>query len=205
MTVQRTAPYPAIVEDLAYAYDGVFTREAVQSAVDTAREQLQSVSRIPDFLPVLVAKQAREQLTASAQAEGRIAKRVPEVLFICVHNAGRSQMAAALAEHLSNGRVHVRSAGSDPTDEINPLVVEVLAARGISLTQAYPKPLTDTVVRAADVIITMGCGDTCPYYPGKRYHEWTVADPAGADPATIRDIRDDIHPRATPPLRQILH
>ena len=113
-------------------------------------------------------------------------------------------MAAALAAHLSNGRVHVRSAGSDPTDEINPVVVEALAERGISLTEAYPKPLTDTVVRAADVIVTMGCGDACPIYPGRRYEDWTVADPAGADLRAVRDIRDDIQGRVTTLLRELL-
>ncbi|GAB3704974.1 arsenate reductase ArsC [Mariniluteicoccus flavus] len=197
-------PYAAIVDDLRYSYDGVFSKESVDEAVASARRQLESVSRIPTFLPVLVAKQAREQLTAAAQAEGRISKRVPELLFICVHNAGRSQMAAALAQHLSNGRVHVRSAGSDPTGQINPLAVEVLAERGISLVDAYPKPLTDTVVRAADVIITMGCGDACPIYPGRRYEDWTVADPAGADLSTVRDIRDDLQGRVTALLRELL-
>lgn len=204
MTTDAPDPYPAIVDDLTYTYAGVFSRESVQRAVEEAREQLQRVSRIPTFLPVLVAKQAREQLTAAAQADGRVSKRVPELLFVCVHNAGRSQMAAALAEHLSGGRVHVRSAGSDPTDTINPVVVEALAERGVSLTEAYPKPLTDSVVRAADVIVTMGCGDACPVYPGRRYEEWTVADPKGADLATVRDIRDDIQGRVTALLREVL-
>ena len=204
MTTHAPDPYPAIVDDLAYSYDGVFSRESVEQAVATARQQLQSVSRIPTFLPVLVAKQAREELMAAAQADGRVSRRVPELLFICVHNAGRSQMAAALAQHLSNGRVHVRSAGSKPTDAINPVVVEALAERGISLTEAYPKPLTDSAVRAADVIITMGCGDACPVYPGRRYEDWTVADPKDADMSTVRDIRDDIQGRVTALLREIL-
>jgi arsenate reductase (thioredoxin) len=103
---------------------------------------------------------------------------VPEILFVCVHNAGRSQIAAALAQQLSTGRVHVRSAGSQPTDQINPLAVQALAERGINLTEAYPKPLTNDVVRAADVIVTMGCGDTCPIFPGKRYLDWNVPTPA---------------------------
>ncbi|MBB1502590.1 arsenate reductase ArsC [Propioniciclava sp. MC1683] len=141
---------------------------------------------------------------AKAQAEGRVAKKVPEVLFICVHNAGRSQMAAALTEHLSARRVHVRSAGSQPTGDINPLVVEALAERGIALTAAYPKPLTDTVVQAADVVITMGCGDSCPYYPGKIYEDWQVADPAGQPLPVVRDIRDDLQQRVTELLRRIL-
>lgn len=141
---------------------------------------------------------------ATAQAEGRLAKKVPELLFVCVHNAGRSQMAAALAEHLSARKVHVRSAGSAPTGEINPVVVEALQERGVALGAAYPKPLTDSVMQAADVIITMGCGDACPVFPGKRYEDWDVADPAGEPIEVIREIRDDIQSRVTTLLRQIL-
>ena len=128
----------------------------------------------------------------------------PTILYICVHNAGRSQMAAALAEHLSAHRVHVRSAGSAPAREINPVVVDVLAERGISLSTAYPKPLSDNAVGAADVIVTMGCGDACPIYPGKRYEDWDVADPAGQPIEVVREIRDDIQARVTTLLRQIL-
>ena len=126
------------------------------------------------------------------------------VVFACVHNAGRSQMAAALAEHLSARRVHVRSAGSAPAGEINPLVIEVLAERGIALHSAYPKPLSDSVLRAADVVVTMGCGDACPIFPGKRYEDWAVPDPAGQAIEVVRDIRDDIQDRVTTLLRQIL-
>ena len=119
----------------------------------------------------------------------------PEVLFVCVHNAGRSQIAAGLVALRSAGRVHVRSAGSDPVEEVNPAVVEAMAELGVDLTEAFPKPLTDEVVRAADVVITMGCGDACPIYPGKRYEDWTVEDPAGRDIETVRRIRDEIDGR----------
>lgn len=203
MTV--TDPYSAIIDDLAYTYEGVFSRESVAAAVQTARNVLEPVSTIKTFLPILVARQAKEQLTSAAQTEGRIAKTVPELLFVCVHNAGRSQMAAALAEHLSGHRVHVRSAGSAPSAEINPLVVDVLAERGIALTAAYPKPLTDSVMNAADVIITMGCGDACPIFPGKRYEDWDVADPAGQPIEVVRDIRDDIQARVSALLRTVLN
>ena len=112
-------------------------------------------------------------------------------------------MAAALAEHLSGGRVHVRCAGSQPADHLNPQVVAVLAERGIDLTEAYPKPLTDDVVRAADVIVTMGCGDACPVYPGKRYEDWDVADPAGATLDQVRLIREDLQTRVSNLLREL--
>ena len=171
----------------------------------TRRDLLEPVSTVRTYLPILVARQAKEQLMAAAQAEGRIAKTVPELLFVCVQNAGRSQMAAALAEHLSARRVHVRSAGSAPAGQVNPLVIKVLAERGIALTAAYPKPLSDNVVRAADVIVTMGCGDACPIFPGKRYEDWDVADPAGQPIEVVRDIRDDIQARVTALLRDILN
>lgn len=116
----------------------------------------------------------------------------PEVLFVCVHNAGRSQMAAALLAKRSGGRVHVRSAGSDPADEINPAVVEAMDEIGVDLREEFPKPLTDEAVRAADVVITMGCGDACPVYPGKRYEDWQLDDPAGRPLEAVREIRDRI-------------
>jgi protein-tyrosine-phosphatase len=197
-------PYPAIVEDLTYAYDGVFSTENVAAAVAAAREALEPVATVRTYLPILVARHAKEQLTSAAQAEGRIAKTVPELLFVCVHNAGRSQMAAALTEHLSARRVHVRSAGSAPAREVNPVVIRVLAERGITLATPYPKPLSDNVVRAADVIITMGCGDACPIFPGKRYEDWSVPDPADQPIEKVRDIRDDIQARVTELLRDIL-
>ena len=167
-TVQgHKADYNEIASDLAYAFEGVFSREAVAQAVADARARLEPAAKVTTFLPVLVRRFAQEQLVAAGQVNGTIAHTVPELLFVCVHNAGRSQLAAALAQHLSGGRVHVRSAGSDPLDEVNPFVVQVLAERGITLTDAYPKPLTGDVVRAADVIVTMGCGDTCPVFTGQ--------------------------------------
>jgi protein-tyrosine-phosphatase len=119
----------------------------------------------------------------------------PTVLYVCVHNAGRSQMAAALTEHLSGGRVLVRSAGSAPAEQINPAVVEVMRELGLDLARAFPKLLTDEAVRAADVVVTMGCGDACPLYPSKRYEDWVVDDPAGQPPERVRAIRDDIRGR----------
>ena len=118
-----------------------------------------------------------------------------EVLFVCVHNAGRSQMAAGLLEQLARGRVNVRTAGSDPADEINPVAVAAMAEVGVDLSKEFPKPLTDDAVRAADVVITMGCGDACPIYPGKRYEDWELDDPADQDLETVRRIRDEIDDR----------
>lgn len=120
---------------------------------------------------------------------------VPEVLFVCVHNAGRSQIAAALLDHHAQGRVTVRSAGSAPVDQINPVAVQVLEEIGLDVRKEFPKPLTDDAVRVADVVVTMGCGDTCPIYPGKRYENWEVEDPSGKDLATVRRIRYEIDER----------
>ena len=117
---------------------------------------------------------------------------MPEVLFVCVHNAGRSQMAAGLVKLRSQGRIHVRSAGSDPGEHINPAVIEVMGELGVDLSEEFPKPLTDEAIAAADAVITMGCGDACPIYPGKRYEDWNLDDPAGQDVDTVRRIRDEL-------------
>ena len=127
----------------------------------------------------------------------------PEVLFVCVHNAGRSQMAAVLTDSMSGGRVHVRSAGSTPASEINPVVVEAMRELGLDLAREFPKPLTDEAVEAADVVVTMGCGDACPLYPGKRYLDWEVDDPAGQPIDAVRRIREDIRARVAGLLQEL--
>ncbi|MGY1847906.1 MULTISPECIES: arsenate-mycothiol transferase ArsC [unclassified Blastococcus] len=183
------------VEDLSARFAGMVGPETVERMVFESYAALGRTANVTSHLPVLTCRFATERLTALAQAKGALAKETPEVLFVCVQNAGRSQMAAAMVEHLSQGRVHVRSAGSMPADTVDPVVLEVLAARGMTVTDAFPKPLTDDVVQAADVVITMGCGDACPVYPGKRYLDWEVRDPAGQDPATVGSIAADIENR----------
>ena len=132
------------------------------------------------------------------------ADRAPEVLFVCVHNAGRSQMAAALLEHHGAGRVAVRSAGSMPADEINPVVVEVMAEIGIDLSEAVPKVLTPEAVEGSDVVVTMGCGDACPVFPGKRYLDWELDDPSGRSVDDVRVIRDEIDERVKSLVKELL-
>jgi arsenate reductase len=132
-----------------------------------------------------------------------VADSSPEVLFVCVHNAGRSQMAAGLLDKLAAGRVHVRSAGSDPADRPNPNVVAAMAEVGVDLEREFPKPITDEAVREADVVITMGCGDACPIHPGKRYEDWELEDPAGKDLDTVRRIRDEIAARVDDLLTEL--
>ena len=130
---------------------------------------------------------------------------IPEVLFVCTHNAGRSQMAAALLDHQAAGRVRVSSAGSQPASQLNPAVVEAMAEIGLDISREYPKPLTGDKVRAADVVITMGCGDACPIYPGKRYEDWDLPDPAGLPLDDIRPIRDAIRGRVQALLADLDH
>jgi protein-tyrosine-phosphatase len=156
------------------------------------------------YVPVLAHRFARERLKALAQAEGIVDKEQPEVLFVCVQNAGRSQMAAGLLKLRSEGRINVRSAGSTPGEEINPNAVLALEELGVDMGEAFPKPLTDEVVRAADVVITMGCGDACPIYPGKKYEDWVLDDPAGQDLETVRRIRDEIDERVQKLIEELL-
>ncbi|GAA1811259.1 arsenate reductase ArsC [Planosporangium flavigriseum] len=156
---------------------------------------LYRTTRIHQHLPALAEHFANDRLTALAQAKGAIGKPVPEVLFLCVHNAGRSQLAAALLVHHAAGRVHVRSAGSHAAGDLEEPVVAVMREIGLDLADAYPKPLTDDVIRAADVIVTMGCGDACPVLPGKRYLDWQIPDPDGQPLDVVRTIRDDIDTR----------
>ena len=187
---------------LAAEYDGVFEPRTVERVVEDSVERLGHVT-ITRFVPLLVERFARERLLASAQHAGVIAKERPQLLFVCSHNAGRSQMAAAFARHVSEGRVDARSAGSDPSATIEGAVVAVMEELGIDMVFEYPKPLTDEVVRAADVVVTMGCGDACPVHPGPRYLDWHIADPAGRQIDEVRQIRHDIADHVLELLKEI--
>jgi arsenate reductase (thioredoxin) len=190
-------------ERLADEFRGIFSEETIERYIGDSLDLLGG-ARVNVFVPVLAHRFARERLRAVAQYEGTIVKEQPEVLFVCVQNAGRSQMAAGLVKLRSEGRVHVRSAGSDPGEEINPAVVEVMTELGVDMSEEFPKPLTDEVVRAADAVITMGCGDACPIYPGKRYEDWELEDPAGKDVETVRGIRDEIDARVQKLIAELL-
>jgi arsenate reductase (thioredoxin) len=189
--------------ELHEEFAGIFSEETIARYVAESSDLLSS-ARIATFVPLLVQRFARERLRALAQTQSEVDNPEPEVLFVCVHNAGRSQMAAGLVKLRSGGRVHVRSAGSAPADEINPAVVEAMGEVGVDMAQEFPKPLTDEVVRAADVVITMGCGDACPVYPGKRYEDWELDDPAGLGLEAVRVIRDEIDRRVQRLVAELL-
>lgn len=190
-------------EDLGYRFAGVFSRETVERYVRESYQALYLTAKSRAHLPLLTSRFAGERLAALAQATGRAAKPVPEVLFVCTQNSGRSQLAAAILTRISGGRVHVRSAGSRPGSAVDPVVVAALAELGLAVGAEFPKPLTDDVIRAADVVVTMGCGDTCPLYPGKRYLDWDLPDPAGLPLAEVRKIRDLVGIRVRNLLTQL--
>lgn len=182
---------------------GVFGPETIQRCVVDSLQLLLPTAKITAFLPVLVEKFAREQLRALGTLDGSLPSAVPGVLFLCVHNAGRSQMAAGWLRHLAGDRATVYSGGAEPASEVNPAAVQAMAELGIDITEEFPKPWTDRIVQAADVVITMGCGDACPLYPGKRYEDWELDDPAGRDLDTVRAIRDDIRTRVEALMRSL--
>ena len=183
--------------ELAEQFQGIFAAETVERYVLESYTGLLRTSSVKAHLTTRTARFARERLNALGQAKGAIERPVPEVLFVCEQNAGRSQMAAVFTNALSGGAVHVRSAGSMPSPELNPTMVAVMSEIGLSMDESFPKPLTDDVVQAADVVITMGCGDACPIYPGKRYVDWELVDPAGQPIEEVRRIRDQIRANVT--------
>jgi len=184
-----------ITSDLATRFAGTFAAETIERYVRESWSLLAERSQITHHLPSLTSRFAADRLSALASTQITPRDRTPEVLFVCVQNAGRSQMAAGILRHLAGDRVHVRTAGSDPADAIRSVVVTALDEIGVPVGGEYPKPLTDEIVRAADFVITMGCGDACPIYPGRTYLDWDLEDPVGLPLSRVRDIRDDIESR----------
>jgi protein-tyrosine-phosphatase len=182
-------------ERLEREFAGTYGPETIERFIIDSLDQLVPTARVTTFLPLLTERFARERLQALAKIEGLQPSDRPSVLFMCVHNAGRSQMAAGWLRHLAGDRLTVYSGGSEPTDRINPAAVQAMDEVGIDITNEFPKPWTDEIVRASDVVVTMGCGDACPLFPGKRYEDWQLDDPAGRDVAAVRPIRDEIRVR----------
>ena len=192
-----------VADRLDDSFTGVFSKETIKRYVTESYDLLAKNATVIVHLPSLTERFAKDRLRALARQESKIEKEMPSILFVCVHNAGRSQMAAALATKLSSGRVEVRSAGSAPSDSIPSTVHAAMNEIGLSLEDAFPKPLTDEVVRASDVVITMGCGDACPIYPGKRYEDWSLNDPSELDIDGVKKVRDDISNRISELLKEL--
>ena len=180
---------------LANEFTGTFGKDTIEQFLHTSFDQFAGRATVPNFLPLLAERFARQRLKALARVEGHAGEGVPIVLFLCVHNAGRSQMAMGFFQHLAGGRAVAWSGGSEPGDRLNPAVVEAMHERGIDISEEFPKPWTDEIVRAADIVVTMGCGDACPIFPGKRYEDWQLDDPAGQGLEAVRPIRDEIERR----------
>jgi protein-tyrosine-phosphatase len=201
--VTETYPRPKVTLDQQYAlrmcatqlsrdFEGIFGVETIERFLYSSYDQFADRATVVNFLPLLAERFARQRLHALARVEGKGNDGKPIVLFLCVHNAGRSQMAMGFFQRLAGDRAVAWSGGSEPSREVNPAAVAAMAERGIDISAEFPKPWTDEVVRAADVVISMGCGDACPIFPGKRYEEWTLDDPAGQDVEQVRPIRDEI-------------
>jgi arsenate reductase len=193
-TDQRLALKTAAAQ-LGQEFDGVFSAETITMFLETSYDQFAGHATVVAFLPLLAEKFARQRLRALAKVEGKDTDMRPTVLFLCVHNAGRSQMALGWFQHLAGDRAVAWSGGSEPASEVNPAAIAAMAEIGIDIASEFPKPWTDDIVKAADVVITMGCGDACPLFPGKRYEDWPLDDPAGQGVDAVRPIRDEIRDR----------
>jgi arsenate reductase len=188
---------------LVREFDGTYGTETIERFLHTSYDQFANRSTVPNFLPLLAERFARQRLQALSRVEGHQRDGKPVVLFLCTHNAGRSQMALGFFTHLAGDRALAWSGGSEPGTEINRAAVAAMSERGIDITGEYPKPWTDEIVRAADVVITMGCGDACPIFPGTRYENWDLEDPAGQSVEAVRPIRDEIERRVRALLDQL--
>ncbi|HXP19180.1 MAG TPA: arsenate reductase ArsC [Streptosporangiaceae bacterium] len=189
--------------DLHAQFRGVFGPETIESLLLSSYEELAATATVRNWLVIGAERFARQRLDALAHAESRASGRVPSVLFLCVHNAGRSQMALGWFTHLVGDRAIAWSGGSEPVASVNPGAVTAMAEAGIDISREFPKPWTDEFVLAADVVVTMGCGDACPLLPGKHYEDWELQDPSGKTIEEIRPIRDEIRDRVTDLLQRL--
>jgi arsenate reductase len=191
------------INELEDRFGGVFGPETIQRVLSDSYESLLPTAKTTLYLPNIAERFARERLHAIGRVDGSLVTATPAVLFLCVQNAGRSQMAAGWLRHLAGNGVVVWSGGSEPTSEINPAVIAAMSEVGIDISAEFPKPWNDDIIRAADVVITMGCGDACPVYPGRRYEDWILDDPAGMDLEAVRPIRHEVQARVERLISQL--
>jgi len=203
LSVDQTLALATAAERLNREFSDFFGTETIERFLHTSYDQFAGGAAIPNFLPLLAERFARQRLKALARVEGKAQDGMAIVLFLCVHNSGRSQMAMGFFQQLAGDQAVAWSGGSEPGVELNASAVAAMRERGIDISQEFPKPWTDEVVRAADVVISMGCGDACPIFPGKRYEEWTLDDPAGQDVEHVRPIRDDVERRVRKLLAEL--
>jgi protein-tyrosine-phosphatase len=192
LTIDQQLALKSAAVRLAEQFEGVFGTETVERFLTSSYDQFASGATAVNFLPVMAERFARQRLQALARVEGKADDGLPTVLFLCVHNAGRSQMALGWFEHLAGDRAVAWSGGSEPGNEVNPAAIAAMKEIGIDISAEFPKPWTDEIVQAADVVVTMGCGDACPLFPGKRYEDWVLDDPDGMGVEAVRPIRDEI-------------
>jgi protein-tyrosine-phosphatase len=204
LTLDQRVSLSKAALNLAAEFEGVFGEETIELFLATSYDQFADRAKFNHFLPLMAERFARQRLKALAKVEGKADDGLPTVLFLCTHNAGRSQMALGWFQRLAGDRAVAWSGGSEPGLEINPAAVTAMAEVGIDITHEFPKPWTDEIVLAADVVITMGCGDACPIFPGKRYEDWDLTDPAGLEVAEVRPIRDEIRRRVETLLAGLL-
>lgn len=195
LTIEQRLGLNQAAESLSRRFEGVFGTETIELFLASSYEQFAASAKTGSFLPIVAERFAKQRLEALARVEGKAHDGLPVVLFLCVHNAGRSQMALGWFNHLAGDRAVAWSGGSEPGNEVNPSAVAAMAEIGIDIATEFPKPWTDEIVQAADVVITMGCGDACPLFPGKRYEDWELEDPAGMGIESVRPIRDEIGQR----------
>jgi arsenate reductase len=195
LSIDQQLALTTAASNLAREFDGTFGVETIERFLHSSYDEFATRAAVKNYLPLLAERFARQRLRALAMVEGKHDSGVPVALFLCTHNAGRSQMALGFFTHLAGDAAVAWSGGSDPAGRINPSAVAVMAERGIDISGEYPKPWTDEIVRAADVVITMGCGDACPVFPGRRYEDWDLPDPAGKDIDDVRPVRDEIERR----------
>jgi arsenate reductase len=203
LSIDQQLALTTAATNLRRRFDGVFGAETIERFLHSSYDEFAGRAVVLNYLPLLAERFARQRLTALARIEGKHDTGVPVVLFLCTHNAGRSQMALGFFTHLAAHRATAWSGGTEPADRINPAAVAAMAERGIDIADEYPKPWTDEIVRAADAVVTMGCGDACPVFPGRRYLDWTLDDPDGLDVAAIRPIRDEIERRVRALLEEM--
>jgi arsenate reductase len=195
LTIDQTLALRHAAAKLNTDFEGTFGTETVERFLHSSYDQFADRATVVQYLPLLAERFARQRLRALARVEGRSTDTRPIVLFLCTHNAGRSQMAMGFFTHLAGDSALAWSGGSEPGIDVNPAAVAAMRERGIDISREFPKPWTDEIVRAADAVVTMGCGDACPVFPGKRYEDWVLDDPAGQDLDAVRPIRDEIETR----------